>query len=148
MADKIYCGNGKTRKIQIQGNSIEIIKVTLSIDTLNAAMEEFGFCTGDERPKIKIDLFPRKNGPDQFGNTHTVQVDTFRPGEAPSRPGAGDGYQARPSAPPPDFPAATPQPVANEFDFSSQARTGEPQKAGEFEVSEESIDDIPFSCGG
>ena len=139
MADKIYCGNGKTRKIQIQGNSIEIIKVTLSLDTLQEAFTEFGFCTNDERPKIKIDLWPRKNGPDQYGNTHTVQVDTFKPGEAPSRPGAGDGYQARPSAPPPAFPPVE-QPPAGEFDFSSQARPSDPGDLG----PADSVSDIPF----
>ena len=75
MADKIYCGSAK----EIQTQYGPIMKVTLDLDHIyQASKDGHSFTTQQGRKKIKIDITARRE-PDQYGNTHSVSVDVWKP---------------------------------------------------------------------
>jgi hypothetical protein len=69
--EKIYIGNGKSK---FDGN---LVNATIDLQTLNAAIKEHAFAY-NEREFIKIKVVKRTE-PDNYGNTHFVEVDTWRP---------------------------------------------------------------------
>lgn len=91
MADKIYCGNGKIKNFPNGGS---IINITVDLDTLNREFAEYGFTTDQGKKKIKLIVGERREA-DQYGNSHHVTIDTWKP----------DGARI-----------ATPPPAANEFE--------------------------------
>lgn len=78
MSDKIYCGKGKERHFENGGS---LIGVMLDVDTLAANFKEHGFTTNGENPrrKIKVNVYQNRDGADQYGNTHYVTIDTWKP---------------------------------------------------------------------
>ena len=75
MADKIYCGNGKEKKFDNGGS---IISITIDIETLQRNFKEYGFTTEQGKKKMRLDVSERRS-PDQYGNTHAVTVNTWKP---------------------------------------------------------------------
>lgn len=113
---KIYCGNGTEKRFNNGGS---IIEVTLDVDALAKNFNEHGFTTGQGKRKIKVKVCQSREV-DQYGNTHYVEVDTWKPQpkgrpDYPQQQGGsggqnsqgfrGDGNQARPpiQGPPPQF---------------------------------------------
>jgi hypothetical protein len=72
--EKIYCGSAKI----ITTKFGEIITASLNFDALEQAVVDYGFRKKSGEQVVKIKILERKN-PDNFGNTHTVLVDTFKP---------------------------------------------------------------------
>jgi hypothetical protein len=115
---KIYCGNGKAI---VYNDPAALIAVMLDLDVLNQNFEEHGFTSSKGRRKIKVKVC-RGRMEDAYGNSHYVEIDTWKPGdkaanqsnnagtqkpdEASRKPGdqAGPLPMANlPSAPPDDF---------------------------------------------
>jgi len=130
MTDKIYCGSGKERRFRDGGF---IIGVTLDIETLQKSFREHGFITAQGKKKIKINVSARREI-DQYGNTHYVTIDTWKPDTGaqqqtatrtqPATTGKPTGYGGHP-----------PQAAGQEFrNYQPPTSTGN----GQFE------DDIPF----
>lgn len=65
MADKIYCGTGKKGQYSI--------KLNLSIDRIPGEW----ITEKNGKRYIRLELNERKS-PDQYGNTHSISVDTWR----------------------------------------------------------------------
>ena len=94
MADKIYCGNGKEKKFDNGGS---IVSITVDIETLQRNFAEYGFTTEQGKKKMRLDVSERR-APDNYGNTHAVTVNTWKPD------GAGQGQsqpEYTPENPPP-----------------------------------------------
>lgn len=107
MADHIYVGSGKERTFDNGGS---VVTVTVDIAKLLLAFKDYGFSTESGKQYIKLKVGARREV-DQYGNTHSVEVDTWKPN------GQGSAQTApRPQAPksppapamaedvPPDFP--------------------------------------------
>jgi hypothetical protein len=75
MEGKVYVGSGKEKKFENGGS---IINVLLDVDDLAAHFKEFGFTTQQGKRKIRVNVTERKEA-DQWGNTHSVSIDTFKP---------------------------------------------------------------------
>jgi len=73
--EKIYVGSA-TEKIFDNGDSL--INVTLSLDGLKGHFENYGFTTDQGKKKLGIVVSKRKE-PDQFGHTHKVMINTYKP---------------------------------------------------------------------
>ena len=98
MADHIYVGSGKEKTFQDGGS---IITITVDIDSLNREFPNYGFTTEQGKRKIKIKI-GRRREIDQYGNSHLVEIDTWKPENASqSTQGAsnGNGYQKREQSP-------------------------------------------------
>jgi hypothetical protein len=119
MADHIYCGSGKEKTF---GDGGSIITVTLNVDEILAQYDAYGFTTNAGKRTIKVKVGPRRTI-GQYGETHTVEIDTWKPtqGQQSTQTGSsGQGYQKRAESPakstsgtpetvpdfddPPDFP--------------------------------------------
>ena len=77
MSDKIYIGTG-TEKTFNDGGSL--INVTLSLDGMKDHFEKYGFTTDQGKKKLGI-VISRRKEPDQYGHTHKVMVNTYKPDE-------------------------------------------------------------------
>ena len=66
MSEKIYCGTGKKSQYSV--------KLNLSIDRIPG---EWITEAKDGKRYIRLEVSERK-APDQYGNTHSVTVDTWR----------------------------------------------------------------------
>ena len=75
--EKIYIGTG-TEKVFKDGSSL--INITLSLDGLKDHFENYGFTTQQGKKKLGITVSRRKE-PDQYGHTHKVILNTFKPEE-------------------------------------------------------------------
>ena len=75
MENKIYCGSGKEITFQTGGS---IISITLDIETLQRFFKEHGFTTQQGKKKMKMNVSKRIET-DQYGNTHSVSIDTWKP---------------------------------------------------------------------
>ncbi len=73
--ERIYCGTAKQIKFDNGGTASNII---LSLDTLIEEYENYGFKNEQGKRKIKVKLTQRKQ-PDNFGNTHYVTINTWKP---------------------------------------------------------------------
>jgi hypothetical protein len=105
---KIYAGSAKEKQLQ----NGKLIKLSLKLDVLVEAAKEHGFDAKAGR-MIKVDVWEKREA-DQYGNTHDIVVDTWKPN--PSY------QQTQPNTPAP-APAPNPAPPAQ---------------------PEEGIDGIPF----
>jgi len=79
MSEKIYVGNGKEKTFDNGGS---IINVTLDVDDLAKAFKEYGWTTPGQKRKIKVNVSKGREL-DQYGNTHYVVVDTWKPTATP-----------------------------------------------------------------
>lgn len=77
MADgeKIYVGNGKKHTFPNGGSEV---KIRLCLDGLKDLHEKYGF-TSDAGKHFLTLIVSEKRETDQYGNTHTVRVDTWKP---------------------------------------------------------------------
>ena len=82
MADHIYCGSGKERVFENGGN---VLTVTLNIDEILAQYDAYGFTTNTGKRTIKVKI-SRRREVGQYGETHTVEIDTWKPD------GVGNAY--------------------------------------------------------
>jgi hypothetical protein len=72
--DKIYCGSAKT----ISTKYGEIVSASLNFDVLEQAVLDYGFKKKNGEQIVKIKIQERKSV-DNFGNTHVVIIDTWKP---------------------------------------------------------------------
>jgi hypothetical protein len=72
MGEKIFCGNGKEK---FDG---DMISVTLNVDELAKSFNDYGFTTDAGKRMIKVNVCKGRNV-DQYGNTHYVTIDTWKP---------------------------------------------------------------------
>jgi len=77
MSDKIYIGTG-TEKVFDDGSSL--VNVTLSLDGMGEHFKNYGFTTDAGKKKIGI-VISRRKEPDQYGHTHKVVLNTYKPEE-------------------------------------------------------------------
>ena len=110
--ENIRCGNCKEISTR---NGKTFLKVNLNVDTLAKAFEEYGF-NGDHGRIITINLWPTKDN--QYGYSHDVMVDTWKP---------DPNYQRKNSPAPTQTPRPRPAP--------------QPQTPG---YEDDAVDDIPF----
>ncbi len=75
MNEKIYIGNGKEKTFDNGGS---IINITIGLDGIKEYFEDYGFTTDQGKKKLKLVVSKRREA-DQYGNTHSVTVDTFKP---------------------------------------------------------------------
>ena len=74
MADKIYVANGKTKKFN---NGSSVVKFALNLTEIGNSKEYFYEINGTKY--INLEIGKKKVSPDQYGKTHSVTVDTFKP---------------------------------------------------------------------
>lgn len=121
MADHIYVGSGKERTFDNGGS---VITVSIDVDKLINACKDHGYNSDAGKRYIKLKV-GRRREIDQYGNSHSVEVDTWKPDgnrhESTQTGASGAGYQKRPgnasAAPsgscdedikPPDYPDSIP----------------------------------------
>ncbi len=75
MSDKIYIGKGK-----VTGNYGNI-SITLGLDGFGEIYKKHGFETKQKSKKLKIIISEMRQA-DNYGNTHTCYVDTWKPDSA------------------------------------------------------------------
>jgi len=75
MEDKIYIGSAKEKTFQDGGS---VINIMLSLDGLNEHFKNYGFTTDQGKKKLKL-VLSRRREIDQYGNSHYVTVDTWKP---------------------------------------------------------------------
>jgi len=80
MSEKIYIGSGKKKTFN---NGGEIISITIGLDGLKELYEKYGFETDAGKKKLKLNVSARREV-DQYGNTHYVTVDTWKPEQQPA----------------------------------------------------------------
>lgn len=81
MAEKIYCGNGKAF-----GNYGQIGVSVCLTDLPKKHITEY-----NGKKYIKLKISPRKEV-DKYGNTHSVEVDTWKPEPKPATPPKVDEF--------------------------------------------------------
>ena len=74
MEEKIYCGNGKVHNF----NEGSVLNIMLDMTTLEKYFQEHGFTSNAGNKKIKIKVQARKEV-DQYGNSHSVLIDQWKP---------------------------------------------------------------------
>jgi hypothetical protein len=89
--EKIYVGNGKVHTFQNGGSEI---KVRLCLDGLKDLHEKYGFTSDAGKHFITL-IVSEKREVDQYGNTHTVRIDTWKPDS--SRSSGSSGTSAPPA---------------------------------------------------
>ncbi len=107
---KIYCGNGKKVHFDDGGS---LIAVSLDLDVLIKNNPEFGFDAKRGR-KIKIKVCESREV-DQYGNTHYVEIDQWKPDGNRSRT-QGTAAPQPPGAPQMPPAQAPPKPPGSSFE--------------------------------
>lgn len=125
MPERIYCGNGKEKRFEGGGS---IVTITVDLDTLILEFPNYGFTTDAGKRKIRLKVGQRREV-DQYGNSHLVEVDTWKPDRGQGEAQQGQGGRSSPMSPTP-FPRPS----------SGTARPS-PEPSGD----EGFADDIPFS---
>lgn len=100
MPDRIYCGNGKEKRFPDGGS---IVTITVDLDTLIREFPNYGFTTDAGKRKIRLKVGQRREV-DQYGNSHLVEVDTYKPTSKPGGQGGaqqGQGGRNSPMSPTP-----------------------------------------------
>lgn len=87
--DKIYIGNGKEHIFQDVGKEI---KLRIDISNFRKYHEKYGFTT-DAGKKMLTLIVNERREKDQYGNTHSVRIDTWKPdgGRQDDKPAAQSG---------------------------------------------------------
>ena len=75
MSEKIYCGKGKQNQYGI--------KLNICIDDIPAEYKTVSTATG--KTYVRLELKQSKQ-PDQRGNTHYIEVDTWKPTQRVAAP--------------------------------------------------------------
>ena len=75
MSEKLYCGKGKV----VEGKFGNFMKLNLCISDIPA---EFKDEARNGKLYTRLNISRMKN-PDNYGNTHTVTVDTWKPEQKP-----------------------------------------------------------------
>jgi len=75
--------NNKTEKIYV-GNGVEkfdgdLVEFSLNLTKLKSQAGEHIFPGTDGNKYIKLKVVKKRNGADEYGKTHYVEVDTFKP---------------------------------------------------------------------
>lgn len=91
MAEHIYCGSGKEKKFDN-----EILSLSINLSELLAQFLEHGFTTEAGKKIIKLKV-GRRRDVGKYGETHTVEIDTWKPdssksGIRPSQNPPSDGF--------------------------------------------------------
>ena len=82
MSDKIYCGSAKEKTFQDGGS---IIEVNLTLDGMNDLFKQYGFTTDKGKKIIKLKIGKRREV-GQYGETHTVEINTWKPDPQGDKP--------------------------------------------------------------
>jgi hypothetical protein len=85
MADKIYLGSGKEKTFDDGGS---VISVHLKLDGMAEYFKEYGYTSASGEKRIKLNIGTRRNIGD-YGETHSVVLDTWKPDGAGSNPFEG-----------------------------------------------------------
>lgn len=101
MSERIYCGNGKEKRFPDGGS---IVTITVDLDTLIREFPNYGFTTDAGKRKIRLKVGQRREV-DQYGNSHLVEVDTWKPDIGQGGAQQGQGGRSIPMSPTP-FPTA------------------------------------------
>lgn len=89
--EKIYCNKSSAKKKEFN-NGGYIINAMLDLDELEEHFKSYGFTTKENRRKLKVSIGTRRE-PDQFGNTHNIEVDTWKP-DGNSNSGNSGSFQS------------------------------------------------------
>jgi hypothetical protein len=73
---KIYLGNGREKKRQ---NGDSFITASICIDDIEKLNEEHISRAENGKRYVKICINPYRDGANQYGNTHSISVDTYKP---------------------------------------------------------------------
>ncbi|MHC1623302.1 MAG: hypothetical protein ACXQTR_01775 [Candidatus Methanospirareceae archaeon] len=73
MSEKIYCGNGKAFRFQ---NGGEKIALSVCLDDIPA---EYKKVSKNGKTYVNLELFANRNGENQYGKTHYITVNTWKP---------------------------------------------------------------------
>ena len=84
MSEHIYVGSGKEK---IFGDGGSVINVSLEMDKIRQFWGQYGFTADSGKQYLKIKI-SKKREPDQYGKTHTVEIDTWKPNSS----GNGDSF--------------------------------------------------------
>ena len=76
--EKIYVGTAKEKTFDDGGSTINIV---MSLDGMKDHFEKYGFITDKGMHKIKL-IVSKRREEDQYGNTHYVTIDTWKPERA------------------------------------------------------------------
>ena len=76
--ETIFCGSGKAHTFPSGGQKISI---SLDLSTIGAMFKAHGFTTEQGKKMIKLDVVEKKGGPDQYGKTHFVAIDQWKPNQ-------------------------------------------------------------------
>ncbi|MCK5611516.1 hypothetical protein KAR91_57125 [Candidatus Pacearchaeota archaeon] len=77
MSEKIYVGNGREKEFDSGGS---VINVHLTLNNMKSLFEEYGYTAKNGDMRIKLNIASRKEQ-GTYGETHTVTVDTWKPGD-------------------------------------------------------------------
>jgi hypothetical protein len=77
MAEHIYVGTGKEKKFQDGG---AVISVSLTLDGMAEFFKAHGFTTDGGKKILKLKISQRREV-DRYGNTHSVEIDTWKPSQ-------------------------------------------------------------------
>lgn len=77
MGEKIYCGSGREK---FDGNLVSI--------NINLTKIPKEWIKKDDKGQffVRLNVWRRKNGVDEYGNSHSVEVDTFVPDKSNKAP--------------------------------------------------------------
>lgn len=75
MADHIYVGSAKEKTFQDGGS---ILEVSLTLDGMAEYFKAYGFTASSGKKIIKLKI-GRRREVGKYGETHTVEVDTWKP---------------------------------------------------------------------
>jgi hypothetical protein len=84
MSDKIYCGSGK--RIGTYGT----VSISICLDDIPTEYRRKSETNGKTYVNLNVN---EKREPDQFGKTHSVTVDTWKPDAPKSAPTAQASYK-------------------------------------------------------
>lgn len=73
MGEKIFCGNGEEK---FNG---DLINICVDVDVMSKNFKEYGFTTSSGKRMMKLNVGKHRSGPDKYGKTHHVSVDTWKP---------------------------------------------------------------------
>lgn len=124
MEGPIYVGSGKEHRFLDGGSSIS---VSLDLNGMSQLFRQYGFTTQNGRKIIKLKISQRRQV-GQYGETHTVTVDTWKPDQQ------NQGYQQQPQQQQ-NYQQQPQQGQQPQNNFAAPQQNGQPQR---FE------DDIPF----
>ena len=75
MSEKIYVGSAKEKTFNDGGS---VIEVSLTLDGMADYFKAYGFTANSGKKIIKLKISKRRSV-GQYGETHTVEVDTWKP---------------------------------------------------------------------